>query len=842
MKAENPIPKWIVIVVLAWSIVMFAMAYDAMGATAYYPVMASHTDIDSVKVYIKQRGGSIDSSNVYTTIPFLDSIPLTIGKHYDISVGTWFAGEADWLFDPTIPVYIAPDLPTDIQNIRFVDADASGNNNGLSWSDAWTHPDSISTITTGSHYTIYVDADDYDPVDACSLNVPYMKVIGVNGMPVFHYNTDTLTGAQSGEWDPTGNADVSECIYTDQDHFLIENIRFTGEGLFAYPEYGSDPDGSLSTAYRGGKNAIFLENADFGTIQNCKFDSAYKPIVAYKHAQETNDSACYGITIQNCEFIDVEYHAIDAALLKSVIRNNTFIVTNPTNHPAAGAIQLISDISGYNMVYDNYFHGFGYAVYFNVSDSNFAANNWFGSEIINQGGDAMRVYDATLPYHGPYAWFVGNHIAERVKSMPMEGGRNLLSNSGFEIRGIDIHDVPLWAGNDWSQIQSDSGASFHIAEFGFIDENVNSYYRYGDPGHSLFIMMGGVDADPYMHQNSNVIYLEPGKAQFSARVLPNTPIVSGDSIRFALFEDTLGDGTFSMDTTNDGPYYFTSNGGSNWELAEYSFTVDNAGEYYFNMSVWNVDSGDGFYFDDIFLGQYAGEVTATASITTGDKQDIAGYVKDTALANPGAFYGPTSAGVGSDTVVIYAVDTSGTDSAVQYTKLTVKNAAGANVGIASTDGSGKYTFFLDPADYTVIGTKIGYLWNSLALTVTGNSDSETVKGYNIAVSTPSDTGLCNVYGYVSSQGSPVPYVNIQMTLPQHAYDSCNNTFLLTKVFSDDTDENGMFSLYVPKSSCLNRDKDGDMMEYKVVLSYDNTKTKEKPIVIPADSSSYYLVF
>lgn len=832
-------PHEIGLLIVAGILALFSFfAPKAMGATVYYPVIQSHTDIDTLKVIIKERSGDFDSTTYeWTSIPVKDSIPLTIGKHYDLMFSYFWAGEPQWLEDPAIPFYVQPDNPFSNVNIRYVDADAGTGGDGLTWSTAFDHPDDISTITTGTNYLIYIDADDYDPVDGCSLQVDYMSLVGVNGTPLFHYNTDTFS---NGTWDSTAHQDVSECIYINNQNWSVENIRFTGEGLYAYPEYAADPDGNLSTAYRGGKNAIFIDTGgDFGQINNCFFDSCYKPIVAY-YVEDSLRTAAWGVTIENCIFRDVEYHAIDAALAYSVIRNNTFIKTNVSDHPAAGAIQLISSIGAYNMIYNNYLHGYGYGLYANESDSNFFANNWLGSEIISDGtGDAIRSYSTTVDAINNF--FVDN---QRLGAyMPEEGEGNLIKNSGFEYPTENIRHVPFWGSNDWDATRAGYGASIQVSPFGFVNSAVDESdgSSSGKLGHSLFMMAGNTDA--YIHQNTNVFRLDAGEAQFSMKVLPNSPIVSGDTVRVLLYEDTNYDGTFSAFTSE--VYYFLSGGGTTWENVSHMFTISNPGNYYMSISTFGVDSGDGFYYDDVFFGQYAGNVVASASITTGDKEDIAQLVKDTADVYPNTFYGPSATGTGSDTIVFYAIDTLGDDSARNDVLITVIDSTGSDVIFGRTSGNGNITFFLDPDGYSVNAYSRGYGYNSRSYTVAGNDDSVDVTGYNLVtvLTSPSNTSLCRVYGNIyDALNLPAKYATVYFETNE-IFNICDSTIIIGKPkYEKMTNDSGYFFIDLLKTSCMRGTR-----TWRVHAEYEDgngnlIQTRYHDFAIPDDSSTYRLVF
>jgi len=125
-------------------------------------------------------------------------------------------------------------------------------------------------------------------------------------------------------------------------------------------------------------------------------------------------------------------------------------------------------------------------------------------------------------------------------------------------------------------------------------------------------------------------------------------------------------------------------------------------------------------------------------------------MKVMATNNPSLFYGPTGsgAGTGSYQVKIYALDTSGTDACIEGVKVTAQDAAGGIAAFDWTDGTGKVTFALDGATYTLLARKTGYLWPNKSLTVSGNIDSTAIQGYDVVLS---DVGAenCNVYGYLT---------------------------------------------------------------------------------------------
>jgi hypothetical protein len=147
------------------------------------------------------------------------------------------------------------------------------------------------------------------------------------------------------------------------------------------------------------------------------------------------------------------------------------------------------------------------------------------------------------------------------------------------------------------------------------------------------------------------------------------------------------------------------------------------------------------------IDSVAGIPATTATVSSTAMGQIAQRVKDTATVYSGVFYGPTASGSGTETIIIYAIDSSQTpDVAKQGVKVTVKNKGGSTVAAQTTNSGGYATFYLD-ADpinpYTIIGFDPGFFYNSRTLTVTGDNDSVALKGYDTH-----SPGRSIVYGYI----------------------------------------------------------------------------------------------
>lgn len=183
-----------------------------------------------------------------------------------------------------------------------------------------------------------------------------------------------------------------------------------------------------------------------------------------------------------------------------------------------------------------------------------------------------------------------------------------------------------------------------------------------------------------------------------------------DSIRAFIYDDgVIADSCLMINTTGDTT--FVLDDASDWDIL-YKFYWDGTGTPY---PEWE------------YVKYTAGAATATVYYDS-----VAYYVS----------------GGGSDTIVFYALDTSGTDTVRQDVKLTVYNASGAEVVNGWTNSSGNKTLYLDAGTYTIVGRATGYIWNSLSYTVSANADSVPVLGYNQVIGNPSSANLSRVYGWV----------------------------------------------------------------------------------------------
>jgi len=114
-------------------------------------------------------------------------------------------------------------------------------------------------------------------------------------------------------------------------------------------------------------------------------------------------------------------------------------------------------------------------------------------------------------------------------------------------------------------------------------------------------------------------------------------------------------------------------------------------------------------------------------------------------------YAVSSQGFGPDALVLYFNDTSGTDTPIGDVFFSIQNSVGTPImAFASETATGTRTVHLSDGSYTVVPRKTGYIFESYALTASGNDDSVEVAGYGWAVDAPGAPNLCNVNGILEN--------------------------------------------------------------------------------------------
>jgi hypothetical protein len=224
-----------------------------------------------------------------------------------------------------------------------------------------------------------------------------------------------------------------------------------------------------------------------------------------------------------------------------------------------------------------------------------------------------------------------------------------------------------------------------------------------------------------------------------------------------------------------------------------------------------------------------------------DNKDSIGGLDTTALiatatAYPALFYGPSGAGAGTGIyqVNVYAIDTSGTDSALATVHITARDASGGlSADGPNTDGTGKVVFALDAGTYTILASRAGYYFTVDTLTVSGNIDSTAVVGYNNV-----DLNTCRVYGYLLDIGADwVSNATVSARLDnQLVYDTCNSALIFVKEEkTTPSGTDGYFALDLIQSRCI-----GDR-KYKITVSKPRVGDVTRSFSVP-DSTTHKLVW
>ena len=192
---------------------------------------------------------------------------------------------------------------------------------------------------------------------------------------------------------------------------------------------------------------------------------------------------------------------------------------------------------------------------------------------------------------------------------------------------------------------------------------------------------------------------------------------------------------------------------------------------------------------------------------------------------------------------VVAIDTSGTDSLVSGVKITVRNTLTTDSWTIGTDGNGVSTHSVDSMSYDVLGSKSNYIFTTYRDTVTGN-ETDTIFGYNsgVVITAPSDTALCSVNGVVyDNMNVAQKYAILTFTLPGQVYNSCGNVMMINHTQTVETSSTGTFTIDLMKNSCM-ASPDQDTVYYQITIDGKEGETNPYKFYIPADSSTYNLVF
>lgn len=241
-----------------------------------------------------------------------------------------------------------------------------------------------------------------------------------------------------------------------------------------------------------------------------------------------------------------------------------------------------------------------------------------------------------------------------------------------------------------------------------------------------------------------------------------------------------------------------------WLIYDISGVVQDTA-YKYNIDRW----------DTTFTGIAAGQHRATFYLLdSADLSDTLGYTisypYQSGLTLTSADYdsiaaGISAAGSGTETIVLYANDTSkSTDVVVPYSRFTVKNTSGTKLlSDLNTLADGKFTVYLDTGSYVVETFAPGYYFPSYSLAVAGNSDSVEVAGYD--TDSPEYT---TIYGYIKAlDGGAIYGARVEVKRSgdcAYATIDSSTTTLTTAIWNEPkvvfTDTSGYWSASIVKST------------------------------------------
>ena len=203
-------------------------------------------------------------------------------------------------------------------------------------------------------------------------------------------------------------------------------------------------------------------------------------------------------------------------------------------------------------------------------------------------------------------------------------------------------------------------------------------------------------------------------------------------------------------------------------------------------------------------------------------------------------------GLGVYSILIWAVDTSGTDDSISDVQVSITTLAGTESNWPDETGSnGSYLATLDTGQYIVNLYKPWYAFSVDTITVAGH-DTVTVSGYNRAnPSAPVLANMCAVYGYIydlidTGGFGGAKMAKITFTLPKNTTNKCDSVIMMQGPQFTQTDQDGYFEIDLIQSECVGNQK------YDVIATFQNrwgmpTSTRRTTITVP-DSSTYKLVF
>jgi len=659
------------------------------------------------------------------------------------------------------------------------------NTDGLTWATAWTGFDSIKTLTSPTK--IWVGPGTYSSV-ACSLNTHGLHIESVYGAAATRLRgtndtlyTNRMVSINAG----------SDSILTD---FKIDGFSFAHR-----VGYGAD-DPEF-------KCAIWIcDSVESVEIANCLFpaDSNYKAI------SSENDWVRY-LDIHDNEFAGTHVHAIDVAGKYGLIHNNTFFdMRDSASLGVRNPIQIYT-LGTHNAVFENYIMDALHGIAINGGDTNLVASNYIGlGSMVSQSNSVDNVFAGN--YGGSLGAYKRRDTGcDALSPFVEEEAYDYWSALQGAMGGYNIFYSPCQVSNNWPDstdpaLWGSSTGTVQLTSARYLE----GYSR------SMYIEEGSI--------NTPVVAVDTGTYIMSAYVW-----LTSSTADSAYFQAYKADATAQTWTDGETVEYIVGHTG--WRKISHTIRLTTDTLYYFTVGA---NTGDSAYFANVAVQPFAATGNQLA-LTKGEVADTLGTAHGAGTWTTGGDGG------GSNTITVYAVDTSGTDEAKADTKLTVVNDAGSHVSAQWTNSSGYIAFKLDDGSYTVKGRKTGYVFSDYDLTVSGAS-TDTVLGYDIEVGTPGDADLSRVYGYLRDV-SDNPLIGAVVTASRvkgtNAVDSSGTGVIISaNVASAATDTLGYFFIDLYRTGSY---ADTTRGFYNISGQHDKKKVFDvKQLYIP-DSGNVNLV-
>jgi len=339
------------------------------------------------------------------------------------------------------------------QTIIYVDADATGNNNGTSWADAYTDPYMALSQNTASDAELWIAEGFYStssPVLSFTIDDDEDIYGGFNGTETardqrdFRNNVTILSG-DSG-WNDAGTEPGSTANWSDNSDHVIEITSLNSvviDGVTIEHGYGQNSSGGGVNCASTGLNSLTIQNC---TIRkNGALDRA--GVLYYTYSPNStfnffNNIVEENVNLGNYAFtIEYRYSSGNAGISGVAHIVNNLFRANTCALPSAGAIcgrftNLLPGTMDVNLVNNTIIdnpHGssFPAAFAYEFGSANAAINLFINNNILYNNNGVTRIMDLS---NGDASQVYYSTSYENVQDFPdLEGLTNthVVSSSPF---------------------------------------------------------------------------------------------------------------------------------------------------------------------------------------------------------------------------------------------------------------------------------------------------------------------------------------------------------------------------------------------------------------------------